>query len=83
MSQGHVEAKLLLVCADDFKLVHHEFCSNFVPAATCCTEINSLNFVGHCAVTKCCRDAMSHVYILPSRRTTSQSINVQRRNLVL
>ena len=47
MSQGH----------DTFLTVQHQFGGYFVPA-TCRTEFNLLNFMGHVAVTKRCKDAM-------------------------
>ena len=60
MTQGHVAATrpLVLVLVHTFTFVTHESCYNFVPA-TCRTKFNLLNFVGHVAGTKLCRDAMS------------------------
>jgi len=48
--QGHVAATHPLVCAGTFSLTQHEMCLKFSPA-TCRTEFNSLNFMGHVTAT--------------------------------
>lgn len=51
MFQGHVAATHTLMCADTFSLAQHEFWEKFVPA-TCRTELNLLNFLGHVTATE-------------------------------
>lgn len=51
MFQGHVAATHILMCADTFSLAQHEFWEKFVPA-TCRTELNLLNFLGHVTATE-------------------------------
>ena len=46
--QGHVAPTHPLVCAGTFSLMQHEICAKYAPA-TCCTELNLLNFMGHVA----------------------------------
>ena len=46
MCQGHVAATHPLVCAAFLSLTQNEICVKFGPA-TCHTEVNSLNFMGH------------------------------------
>lgn len=51
MFQGHVAATHTLMCADTFSLAQHKFWEKFVPA-TCRTELNLLNFLGHVTATE-------------------------------
>ena len=57
--QGHVAATHPFVCADTFSLVQHGICAKFVPA-TCRTEFNLVNFMGHVAATELCMRRHDH-----------------------